>query len=80
MRSKANSILFLRNHLVCCVDEVSFGSVKTNLASSVNFYKDCTGMYRQVCANRSQREKEFDGLSSNLHCGAISENVTRATL
>lgn len=48
--SKVNSILFLRNHLVCCVDEVSFVSVNTNLASSVNFYKDCTGVcvYKQV--------------------------------
>ena len=33
-----------------------------------------------MCANRSRREKEFDGLSSNLHCGAVSENVTQATL
>lgn len=53
------------------VDEVSFGSLKTNLASFVSFYKDLTGM----CANRSKREKEFDGFSSNRHYGAISENV-----
>ena len=58
------------------MDEVSFVSVKTNLASSVSFYQDCTGMR----ANRSQRKKEFDGLFSNLHCGAISENVTQATI
>jgi len=28
-----------------------------------------------MCANKSQREKEFDGLSNNLRDGAISKDV-----